>query len=512
MAKERKASFRKDKPATSVPPAAFRSRDPEPELPEVVFALVKPLGTASAKVQEMIRKRLGTYGFDTELVRVSEVIMPGLAQAEPVSGSGRRAASNRIEMGNKLRQRSGTNAILAWGAASEIHRIRNQREAKGAANKKVAYLITSLRHPEEVAELRRIYGTGFFLIAVHTSKEQRLKNLVATGAGMSRAEAMELIDRDEHEPEAFGQHTRDTFHLADFFVADEQNDDKLGAEIERCLDLVYGHPFLTPTFNEFAMFMAFAASARSADLSRQVGAVVAQSREILATGANDCPRSGGGLYWPEFHGNRIEDAPRGRDYKRGFDSNSAAKTQLVQAVAERFPPTQRADAEKLLTGSAIRDITEYGRVVHAEMEALLACARRGVSCVGATLFCTTFPCHNCAKHIIAAGIKEVVFVEPYPKSRAIEFHEEAISMERGEAAEGRVRFKPFIGVGPRSFLDLFSMSLSAGREINRKDANGRASSWDPSQARPRLHLSVFTHRQYEQLATERLKAVLPRRK
>ncbi|MDN3612645.1 hypothetical protein QWZ16_23945 [Vibrio ostreicida] len=26
-----------------------------------------------------------------------------------------------------------------------------------------------------------------------------------------------------------------------------------------------------------------------------------------------------------------------------------------------------------------------------------------------------FPCHNCAKHIVASGIKRVVYVEPYPK-------------------------------------------------------------------------------------------------
>lgn len=55
---------------------------------------------------------------------------------------------------------------------------------------------------------------------------------------------------------------------------------------------------------------------------------------------------------------------------------------------------------------------------HAEMAALMSCARSGGSPVDGTLYCTTFRCHNCAKHIVAAGIRSVVYVEPYPKSKA----------------------------------------------------------------------------------------------
>jgi deoxycytidylate deaminase len=68
------------------------------------------------------------------------------------------------------------------------------------------------------------------------------------------------------------------------------------------------------------------------------------------------------------------------------------------------------------------NLTEFGRDVHAEMSAIVSAARRGTSTEGAYLYCTTFPCHNCAKHIIAAGIRQVVYVEPYAKSFAAEFH------------------------------------------------------------------------------------------
>jgi deoxycytidylate deaminase len=44
------------------------------------------------------------------------------------------------------------------------------------------------------------------------------------------------------------------------------------------------------------------------------------------------------------------------------------------------------------------------------MSALLDADRRGVAVQGATLHTTTFPCHNCARHIVGAGIDRVVFI------------------------------------------------------------------------------------------------------
>lgn len=70
-----------------------------------------------------------------------------------------------------------------------------------------------------------------------------------------------------------------------------------------------------------------------------------------------------------------------------------------------------------LRGSRLTNLTEFVRAVHAEMEALLSSTRIGVSTRRAILYCTTFPCHNCAKHIIDAGVKRVVYIEPYAKSK-----------------------------------------------------------------------------------------------
>jgi len=52
-------------------------------------------------------------------------------------------------------------------------------------------------------------------------------------------------------------------------------------------------------------------------------------------------------------------------------------------------------------------------VLHAEANAITKVARSGNSSEGATLYVTSSPCIECAKLIIQAGIKRVVFSEKY---------------------------------------------------------------------------------------------------
>jgi len=51
--------------------------------------------------------------------------------------------------------------------------------------------------------------------------------------------------------------------------------------------------------------------------------------------------------------------------------------------------------------------------VHAEMNALVLAAKRGISVDGATLYCSYFPCSLCASCLITAGIAEIVFLHGY---------------------------------------------------------------------------------------------------
>ena len=131
--------------------------------------------------------------------------------------------------------------------------------------------------------------------------------------------------------------------------------------------------------------------------------------------------------------------------------------------------------------------------------------------MGAILYTTTFPCHNCTRHLIAAGIERVFYIEPYAKSRAEELHEDAIVVEEKarddkQGRKRRVPFTPFVGVGPRRYFDLFSLTLSRGFEVERK-IEGRMIRFSRQGAFPRVPMSPFSYIQKEAVAIKELDAL-----
>ena len=55
---------------------------------------------------------------------------------------------------------------------------------------------------------------------------------------------------------------------------------------------------------------------------------------------------------------------------------------------------------------------KYDLVVHAEMNAIIQCARNGISPIGCLLYSSFFPCVNCAIAIVQSGIRHVITYEP----------------------------------------------------------------------------------------------------
>lgn len=469
---------------------------------ELVIGIVSAVGTEYKRVIEPLVDRLKGFGYSAQEIRVS-ACLPSFSGTDEYE-----RIKHYMQAGDALREHSENNAILASGVAKNIFSSRDDSSPKRA------FIVNSLKHPREVEFLRKIYGDGFYLIGIHADEKRRHQHLI-DDKGMTQTQSNELIRIDEDESFDHGQKTRDTYHLADFFLSLGSNNDQVKNRLQRFLELIFSHPYKNPTFDEFAMFMAFNSSVRSGDLSRQVGAIISREKQIIATGANDVPKSGGGLYWAEVDEvtGKVEDNLDGKDYTREGDSNKQAQAEIIQEIAKSLIDRDLVEAQdevelhKVLKESKISDLTEFGRVVHAEMDALLSCSRAGIPTTGSTLYCTTFPCHNCAKHIIASGINRVVYVEPYPKSRALDFHSESIQLKselekaRDEKSE-LVSFEPFIGVGPRRFLDLFSMSLGAGSKLRRKDKNGNTLEWDKSSAPIRTPLIGKSYLDIERTAVE----------
>lgn len=527
---------------------------------ELVVAIVAPVGTETEKVWRSIRAILGSYDYSSRQLKVSwffddEAVAKFLSQPVRRSTEYERLKTS-MDAGDALRKQTGLDEAMALVACSYINEKREEiasneggwdartpedetslaeaasrtSSAKGPL-RRVAYLLHSLKRPEEVVYLRRVYGSRFLLISVYVPRSERIRSL--QHRGMDESHAVSLIVRDESGG-AHGQATGKSFQMADIFVDGSRSEEEIRKDLYRFFDLVFGSPLVTPNQHEHAMFLAFAASLRSGDLSRQVGAVVTSpDGAIVADGANDAPRAFGGQYWP--------DASDQRDLARGYDSNERIKTRMVRAAANRvheraatledLPPGQTDDeghallkiikdalreksvdeadilpmVEDGLREAGFLDITEFGRAVHAEMAALLSCARRGVTTKMHHLYCTTFPCHNCTKHIVAAGISKVYFIEPYPKSRAEELHGDSISMTGEEA---KVQLIPFVGIGPRRYVELFMLRDPFGNTLARKAKEGVVVEWNRGEAWPLLPDRLINYLDMEEKACESLKGIL----
>lgn len=114
------------------------------------------------------------------------------------------------------------------------------------------------------------------------------------------------------------------------------------------------------TWDEMYLKICKAAAERSRDASTQVGACIVRDKRVLVVGYN------------------------------GFPSG-------INETAERW--------ERPL---------KYAYVVHAEANCLMTAARYGIPLDQSILYVSLHPCANCAKHIVQAGIKEVVYDATIP--------------------------------------------------------------------------------------------------
>ena len=86
---------------------------------------------------------------------------------------------------------------------------------------------------------------------------------------------------------------------------------------------------------------------------------------------------------------------------------------------------ERGECMRKRLGIASGTRQELCYAVHAEQNAIVQAAKLGVSIDGATLYCTHQPCVLCAKIIVNAGIRRVVYRNGYPDEFSIEIFREA---------------------------------------------------------------------------------------
>lgn len=458
---------------------------------ELVIGMVGAVGAGVSSTSQVLKEILHReYGYDVEIIKASDLIKENATKTTKPNPS--TTGSARIKdlqvIGTELREKFGEEYI----AAKAIENIAVRRKAIGGYDEthrvpqpkrlRQATIIDSLKHPKEALLLRRVYGGmywQFTVFAPEVVREQRLRQLEIDKDDLSG-----IFTRDENDREGdHGQKVSKTAYLSDFFIRnDGQNDVRLRTVIDRFLELIFNISVHTPTSDEAGMYAAVSAASKSACLSRQVGAAIySKTGELLSVGWNDVPRANGGLY----SSNDGESDHRCFQWGGKVCHNDQRKEVLYDKIFEKLSVAglladnvEKHALREQLIKTPVKDLIEYSRSIHAEMEAIVAAARGGKhGIVGGSLYTTTFPCHNCARHIVAAGISKVFYVEPYAKSLALHLHSDSISVTGDEGT--KCAFLQYEGVGPDSVLKLFHHGVE-----RKKD--GKAITADKKSAHPVL--------------------------
>ncbi len=483
--------------------------------PEIFFGLVGAVGCQLDGIVDHLKSHLIPLGYELHEIKVIELLqkIPEYGEIFEIPDKGK-AYEAKMSLGNDFRKKLGSGYALALLSIIQIRRLRDEYNSKRnlPENQPIpfrAYVFNSLKRKEEVERFREVYGDSFHLIGAYSRVDQRETDLkLKIGNSLEDDREVEetvqhLMRRDLRESDQpWGQNVYDTYPESDIFV-DVTAPKRAEGPIRKYIELLFGHQFHTPTREEYGMYNAFGASLRSADLARQVGAYIATiDGQVLAMGTNDVPSPKGGLYWSDDEHDK-------RDFHRTEDESNVMRRKLfaniVRILKDRgfiTPDTGKRllehDVLEALKDGRLTWVTEYGRSVHAEMAAITDAARRGISIDKSVLYTSTFPCHNCAKHIVASGIRRVVYVHPYPKSQVAEMYNDSITIDLPDPENGKVLFKSFVGIAPRRYDALYTMKRK------RKTDEGKVLNWGdtPETVAIRMEYSPMLYLKNEKLAVE----------
>lgn len=280
------------------------------------------------------------------------------------SEAAKRNVSNTREnlqaIGNELREDNGA-GVLGMRIREAI---KNDPTTK-------YWVIDSIRNPAEVEELRKL--GYFYLLGVTAKKETLIKRLLErkreTETELTEAEVRAKLEKESGKGEPLsGQQISKCLDTCDFFIINEGTFVDLEKKINHFIGLLSGTD--RPSFDETFMEIAYTWAKRATCLRRKVGAVIAKDKQQLTAGYNGAPR--GMPHCAELGGCLRE--------KLGI------------------PSGQRH---------------ELCRGTHAEQNAITQAAKFGINIEGGTLYCNTYPCVICAKMILNAGIKKVVYDSNY---------------------------------------------------------------------------------------------------
>ena len=474
---------------------------------ELVFAVVGHVGSGTSTIAESLKNILGSPSleggpYEAEILKARVVIAAWTTQSGETVPSTDRPDLGAVEryqdLGDQMRLTSKDNAAVASGLILNIRQLRAQKRGLDDPGvgpvvpdgKRRAYILNSIRHPAEVELLRHIYQDAFILIGVVCEEQRRLSRVMKKYEDAGEAKAKRFMKRDEKAAEKHGQRVSDAFHLSDFFIDNTvARFEPSGAESEawdindklRRLVKIITHSAITrPEVGETAMQHAHSAAMQSACLSRQVGAALVDANgNIVATGTNEVPQAGGGLYGERFATSDTEDhrCAFRRTGSTAYCSNTMEQIQIVNDLIDEVPelkavtdPIRLNTLRQTLRKGRVGDLLEFSRAVHAEMDAVLSAGREGIEHDrnAPVRYHLSMPLLRTSSGLGRRGrgsVHRTISEEPSPRAPC---RCDSVGGERLDASQSRgtkVLFRPFVGVAPR----LYRRAFLKDRELKNPD-------------------------------------------
>lgn len=264
---------------------------------------------------------------------------------------------------NSLRKEHGADYIVRC--------IEEEALSKGAN-----CVIESIRNPKEVELLRK--NGNFYLFSVDADLKKRYERIKLRKSSTDNVDFDTFVANEQREMSSSGENEQNIgscMKMADYAFLNNSDVEALKRLVDEVLHEIERR--LRPSWDEYFMELADAASKRATCDRGRSGCVVVKDRQVLVTGYVGSPR---GLA-------HCDDV--GHLFKQTIDEDGKVSTHCV-------------------------------RTVHAEQNAICQAARRGISLDGATLYCRMTPCRTCAMMIINCGIKRVVCQMKYHAGRESE--------------------------------------------------------------------------------------------
>lgn len=331
-------------------------------------------------------------------------------------------------------------------------------------------VIDAIRNPFEAKFFKDRYS-AFYLISINAPNEDRKAYLQNehkyTVDEFDELERRESGKTEINDADFISQNVKRCIEISDIHIFNPRNEvdnnNVLKAQLAWYMSLIKHPGLISPTNLERVMQIAYTAKVNSGCISRQVGAVVTdENYSIKSVGWNDVAKGQVPCNLRSLRGlaSNFDEATYSSYERHDKRFRKAANYELIRIIDKEGAKGKNLsycfkDIKNSIDSSGNQVHT---RSLHAEENAFLQLAKYGTAGIeGGKLFTTASPCELCAKKAYQLGIREIIYIDPYP-GIAIDH-----ILSIGNNKPDLIQFRGAVGKG---YHQLYEPILSYKDELN----------------------------------------------